>query len=142
MGRRHNSFLCKSEVFVELSSYSVFFCLCFVFPHYRTISIDFDCNLGLVWYCVAPHCDWSRKLAPLSQPIRCKTKTNQELVARVFSRVRKFRCFSFEFSLAFKSISFLLIGRFDYFGFGFGTLIRKALNRLRLISYRALISET
>ena len=27
-------------------------------------------------------------------------------------------------------------------GFGFGTLIRKALNRVRLISYRALISET
>ena len=40
---------------------------------------------------------WSRKLAPLSQPIRCKTKTNHDLAARVFSRFRNFGCFYFEF---------------------------------------------
>ena len=70
-------------------------------------------------------CDWSRKLVPLFQPIRCKTKTNHdyshELVARVFPRFSQFGCFYFKFSLAF---SFLLSGRCDYFGLSFTTLTR------------------
>ena len=70
-------------------------------------------------------CDWSRKLVPLFQPIRCKTKTNHdyshELVARVFPRFSQFGCFYFKFSLVF---SFLLSGRRDYFGLSFTTLTR------------------
>ena len=31
-------------------------------------------------------CDWSRKLALLSQPIRCETETSHDLVARVLPR--------------------------------------------------------
>ena len=31
-------------------------------------------------------CDWSRKIAPLHQPIEFKTNTNYDLVARVFPR--------------------------------------------------------
>ena len=42
----------------------------------------------------------SRKLAPLFQPIRCKTKTNHELVTRVFPRLEQFGWFYFEFWLA------------------------------------------
>ena len=45
-------------------------------------------------------CDWSRKLAPPSQPIRCKSKTNRDLVTRVFPRSRPVTCIDFEFSLA------------------------------------------
>ena len=48
-------------------------------------------------------CEGFRKLAQLSQPIRCKTKTNHDLVARVFPRFRQFG-FCFEFSLALKGI--------------------------------------
>ena len=33
-------------------------------------------------------CEWSRKLAPPSKPIRYKTKTNCDLVTRVFLRLR------------------------------------------------------
>lgn len=51
---------------------------------------------------VIPHCiciaflcsDWSRTLAPLSQPIRCKNKTNHDLVALVFQRFRRFGFFT------------------------------------------------
>ena len=48
---------------------------------------------------------------PRSQPIRCKTKTIYDLVARVFPRFWQFALY-FEFSLALKGI-FLLIGRCD-----------------------------
>ena len=49
-----------------------------------------------------------------SQPIRCKTKSNRDLVARVFPRFWQFLFFYFELSLALnhRIISFLLIGRF------------------------------
>ena len=38
-------------------------------------------------------CDWSRKLAPLSQPIKLKTETKRSLVTRVFPRFRQFAWF-------------------------------------------------
>ena len=41
-------------------------------------------NTGLYWFCLTSFCDWSRKLVPLSQPIKCKTETNHELVVRGF----------------------------------------------------------
>ena len=70
-------------------------------------SIDreiFNCvenNPGLDWFCFTTLCDWSRKLAPPSQPIRCKTKTNRDLVTHVFPRLRlPVTCAFFEFPLA------------------------------------------
>ena len=36
-----------------------------------------------------------KKLVPLSQPIRCKTKTHHDLVVRVFARFRQLVCFYF-----------------------------------------------
>lgn len=47
-------------------------------------------NPGPHWFCFTSLCDWSRKLAPLFQPIRCKTETNHDLVACVFPRFRQF----------------------------------------------------
>ena len=41
-------------------------------------------------FCFATLCDWFRKLTPISQPIRCKTKINHDLVARVFPRFKQF----------------------------------------------------
>ena len=40
--------------------------------------------------CSTSFYDWSRKLALLSQPIRCKTQTNDDLVVRVFPPFRQF----------------------------------------------------
>ena len=55
-------------------------------------------NPGLLCFCFTSLCDWSKKLEPFSQPIRCKTKTNHYLVARVFPHSGKFGRFYFGFS--------------------------------------------
>ena len=57
-----------------------------------------ESNSGLYWFCITSLCDWSRKLAPLSKSITCKTKSNHDLVARVFPRFWRFVCFYFEVS--------------------------------------------
>ena len=43
------------------------------------------------WFCCASLCNWSRKLASLSQPITCKTKTKHELVAHIFPHLSSHR---------------------------------------------------
>ena len=58
---------------------------------------------GLHCFCFTSLCDWPRELAPLSDPIRFKTKTNCDLVA-FFPRFWQFVCFSWEFSLALVKI--------------------------------------
>ena len=50
-------------------------------------------------------CDWSRKIAPLAQPIKYKTKTNSNSVTRVFPRFKLAGCFYHEFSLANDDVS-------------------------------------
>ena len=57
-------------------------------------------NPGLHWSCFTVLCEWFRKLAPPSKPIRYKTKTNRDLVTRVFPRLRPVTCVYFDFSLA------------------------------------------
>ena len=52
---------------------------------------------------------WSRKLAPFSQPISCKTKANDDLVARVFPRFRQFVYSQLNSHWLFRVFSFLLI---------------------------------
>ena len=56
----------------------------------ESLSLNFqlseESNQVLHWFCFILLSNWSRKLAPPYQPIRCKTKTNRGLVARVFPR--------------------------------------------------------
>ena len=66
------------------------------------LSIEF--KLWLIWFCFISLCDWSRKRAPLFQPIRC------ELVARWLAVLT----LSSHWQL--KVFSFLLIGCCDDFG--------------------------
>ena len=49
-----------------------------------------------LWFCIATLCDWLNFLAPLSQPIRSKTKTNRYLLARVSPRLAPATCICFE----------------------------------------------
>ena len=46
--------------------------------------LSVETNSPLFWFCFSMPCDWLKRLAPLSQPIRSETKTNCDLVARVF----------------------------------------------------------
>ena len=50
-------------------------------------------------------CDWSRKIVPLAQSIKCKTKTNSNSVTRVFPRFKLVGCFYHEVSLANDDVS-------------------------------------
>ena len=70
----------------------------------RNFHLNVDCNPGMHWFCFTLLCDWSRKLAPLSLPIRCKIKTNPDLVACLFPLHREFDCFHFKFLLALGGI--------------------------------------
>ena len=36
--------------------------------------LSVESNPWLDWFCLTTVCDWSRKFAPISQPIKCKTK--------------------------------------------------------------------
>ena len=47
-------------------------------------------NPGLHRFCLTSFRHWTRKLVPLSRPIRCKAKTKYNLVACVFPRFRQF----------------------------------------------------
>ena len=48
----------------------------------RQLSVE--SNLELLWFCFTTLYDWFKKFATPTQPFRCKTKTNRDLVARVF----------------------------------------------------------
>ena len=57
-------------------------------------------NLGLLLFFGTSLCDCSKKLRPLSQPIRLKIEiNNDDLITRVFPRFWQAACFYFEFSL-------------------------------------------
>ena len=47
-------------------------------------NLSVESNRWLLWFCLTSPCDWSRKFAPPSKPIRFKTRTNRDLVTRVF----------------------------------------------------------
>ena len=75
-----------------------------------------ESNPGLHWFCFTSRCNWFRKLAPLSQPIRCITKTKQPAFSRASGSMG---VFTLSFHWLLKVCSFFLIGCCDYFGFDF-----------------------
>ena len=81
-----------------------------------------ESNPSLFRLCFTSLCDFSRKLALFSQPIRCKTKTNRTFVTRVFARFTQVIRFYSAFSLAPCDI-------FPSFFICFTILNRKALYR-------------
>ena len=70
--------------------------------------------------------DWPKKLEPIRQRIRVKTKTNHDFIARVFQRSMLVVFFCFEFFLAPGHISFNAIDHCDYFGFGIRNSLKSA----------------
>ena len=79
-------------------------------------------------FCFTSLSDCFKNLAPLSQPIRSKTKTNHDSLTHRFSRAScqlHVLALSFDWFIGL-SVSFV-IGQSDYFGFGLTTLNRKSL---------------
>ena len=105
--------------FVKLifrSSYNLSYC--------RAI-LSVESNPGLNWICFTVLFDWPRKLAPPSQPIRCKLKPIA-LWSLAFSRATgRLHAFTSSCHWLPLIISFTLIGRCDHFGFGFRHSIEK-----------------
>ena len=57
---------------------------------------SFECR-KVIGFAFATLHDWLRKLSPLFHLIRSKTKTNRDLLARVFPRFASATCNYFEF---------------------------------------------
>ena len=76
----------------------------------------FGFALVLLWFCFIFLCDWSKKLAPLSQTIRYKTTINLDLVCNIFLI---FWAVWFIFTLSsnwlLRVFNFFLIECYDYF---------------------------
>ena len=88
-----------------------------------------ESNPRLHWLSFSLLCDWVRKLASHSQPIRCKTKSYPDLVARVFPRFRLIGCSYFEFSLGLRVIFF----SFDWLLRFIGFFIRHSIEKRSLL---------
>ena len=58
-----------------------------------------ESDLELLGFCFTLLRDRSKEFMLLSQPIRCKTKTNLTLVTRAFPRLKQVTYFHFKFSL-------------------------------------------
>ena len=86
------------------------------------VSIDCRVISQLLWFCIATVPDWLKNLAPLSRPIRSKTKTNRDLPVRVFPRLAPATCICFSSDWFTGLFTTDVTGESDYFGFGFTTL--------------------
>ena len=72
--------------------------------------------------------DWFKKLAPSSQPIKFKTKTNRALGLSRFPALQEVCLFHFHSHWFPCDIFRAIIGCCNFFGFDLTTLSRKALN--------------
>ena len=79
-------------------------------------------NPRLHWFFFTSLCDQSRKIASASQPIRCKTKTNRDLVTRALGGLVTLTLSS---HWILKVFFFLTIGCGDFFGFALRHSIEK-----------------
>ena len=84
-------------------------------------------NQRLHWFCFTMLCDWSRKLAPPSQPITYKFKLKQITTLSLtfsysYDRLHVFALSSCRLLIIFTCV---LIGCCDYFGFHVSILHRK-----------------
>ena len=79
----------------------------------------------LLWFCFRLLCDWLLKFAPLSQPMRPKPIVPR---SHPFSRAwHRLHVFASNSDWSIVLFTFSVIGRSNYFGFGFTTLKWKPL---------------
>ena len=82
----------------------------FVKPHtisfWSNSQLALEFNRELLWFCFSSFYDWSKKITPLYQPIKFKTKPSRVLLDRVFPRCWLLTYFYFDFSLTPQPIKF------------------------------------
>ena len=82
----------------------------FVKPHtisfWSNSQLALEFNRELLWFCFSSFYNWSKKITPLYQPIKFKTKPSRVLVDRVFPRCWLLTYFYFDFSLTPQPIKF------------------------------------
>ena len=93
-------------------------------------------NPRFLWFSFTLPRDWSRKLTPLSQPIRFKAKTNRRLVTCVSRAWRCLCVFTLSAHWLLMNIAFHLIDRFDYIDIGLWHSIGKRSKRKNLLVRR------
>ena len=70
---------------------------CMKSPFFQTIErFSFECR-KVIGFAFATLHDWLKKFAPIFHPIKSKTKTNRDSLARVFPRFASATCNYFEF---------------------------------------------
>ena len=84
----HNNWVLKVSGLALVLLYFPLWLVHCAFKHFITIFNwvlkVFRIALVLLWFCFIFLCDWSKKLAPLSQTIRYKTTINLDLVCNIF----------------------------------------------------------
>ena len=83
-------------------------CLNYLYEHIERFSFEPRKVIGFVF---ATLHDWLKKFAPVFHPIRSKTKTNRDLLARVFPRFASATCNYFEFWLVHCIVCSLWLAR-------------------------------
>ena len=82
----------------------------FVKPHtisfWSNSQLALEFNRELFWFCFSSFYDWSKKITPLYQPIKFKTKPSRVLLDGVFPRCWLLTYFYFDFSLTSQPIKF------------------------------------
>ena len=76
---------------------------------------------------IATLSDWLKILAPVFQPMRSKAKTNLTMYAWFFRALSELHVIARNFDWFIALSAPVVIGRSNYFGFGFSTVIWKPL---------------
>ena len=85
----------------------------------------------LLWFCFASLCDWLKNLAPLSRPIRSKTQTNRDLLARVFPCLAQLHVIASSSDWFIGEFEFVVIGWGNYVGL----VLRHSFEKRSIIIY-------
>ena len=86
---------------------------------WSTFQMTVESNYGIT---VATLNDWPKKLAPLSQPMRSKTKSSRTVYAISFA-LGKFQVTAWNFPWFIGLFAPVVISRSNYFGIGFLAVI-------------------
>ena len=99
--------------------------------HYRSFQMTVESNY-VIAIAIAMLSDWLKRLAPVFQPMRIKTKTNRTMYAWFSRALSELQVIARKYDWFIALPAPVLIGRSNCFSFGFSTIIWKPLYHLKL----------